>query len=229
MLEATGQQASILFVSDHGDMLGERGLWFKMSFFDGAARVPLMIAAPNMAPCSVTAPVSTIDVCPTLYDLAGISMAEVMPWTRGDSLVPMAAGRARGQPVAMEYAAEASYAPIVSLCSGWWKYTRCALDPEQLFDLETDPHELTNLASHPQHKKVLHGLRDQSHALWDLDRFDVEVRESQARRWVVYEALREGGYYPWDYQPLQKASVRYMRNHMDLNTLKAQKQVPKAP
>ena len=73
VLEATGQQATILFVSDHGDMLGERGLWFKMSFFDGAARVPLMIAAPNMAPCSVTAPVSTIDVCSTLCDLAGSS------------------------------------------------------------------------------------------------------------------------------------------------------------
>ena len=43
------------------------------------------------------------------------------------------------------------------------------------------------------------------------------MRASQARRWVVYEALRKGGYYPWDYQPLQKASERYMRNHMDLN------------
>ena len=155
-----------------------------------------MIAAPNMAPCSVTAPVSTIDVCPTLCDLAGISMAEVMPWTRGESLVPMAAGRVRGQPVAMEYAAEASYAPIVSLCSGWWKYTRCALDPEQLFELETDPHELTNLASHPQHKKVLYDLRDQSHALLDLVRSNVELRESQARRWVIYKALREGRVLP---------------------------------
>ena len=138
-------------------------------------------------------------------------------------------GQARGQSLAMECAAEATYAPIVSLCSGWWKYIRCALDPEQLFYLGTNPHELTNLASHLQHKKVLHDLRDQSHALWDLDRFDVEVRESQARRWVVYEALREGGAYPWDYQPLQKASERYMRNHMDLNTLEAQKRVPKAP
>jgi len=45
------------------------------------------------------------------------------------------------------------------------------------------------------------------------------VRQSQARRWVVYEALRNGDYYPWDYQPLQKASERYMRNHMDLNVL----------
>jgi len=227
VLEMTGQEATILFVSDHGDMLGERGLWFKMSFFEGAARVPLMIAAPEMAPGVVTAPVSTIDICPTLCNLAGISMAEVMPWTHGESLVPLASGGARRQAVAMEYAAEASYAPLVSLCSGWWKYIRCALDPEQLFNLETDPHELCNLASNPQYAKILQNLRDQSHALWDLDRFDAEIRESQARRWVIYEALREGGYYPWDYQPLQTASERYMRNHMDLNALEAKKRVPK--
>ena len=85
------------------------------------------------------------------------------------------------------------------------------------------------MASKPEHAKVLQDLRDHSHRLWDLDRFDAEIRESQARRCVVYEALREGGYYPWDYQPLQKASERYMRNHMDLNALEAKKRVPKAP
>jgi choline-sulfatase len=226
VLETTSQEATILFVSDHGDMLGERGLWFKMSFYEGSARVPLMVTSPDLAPGAVTTPVSTIDVCPTLCDLAGVSMAEVMPWTSGESLLPLAAGGTRSKPVAMEYAAEASYAPMVSLCSDRWKYTRCVLDPEQLFDLEADPNELRNLASNPQYGEVLRDLRVQSQALWDLDLFDADVRESQARRRVVYEALRKGGYYPWDYQPLQKASERYMRNHMDLNNLEAQKRVP---
>ena len=43
----------------------------------------------------------------------------------------------------------------------------------------------------------------------------------------VYEALRQGGYYPWDWQPLQKASDRYMRNHMDLNVLEETKRYPR--
>ena len=154
VLETTGQEATILFVCDHGDMLGERGLWFKMSFYEGSARVPLMDASPNHAPGAVTTPVSTIDVCPTLCDLAGVSMAEVMPWASGESLLPLAAGGTRSKPVAMEYAAEASYAPRVSLCSDRWKYTRCVLDPEQLFDLEADPNELRNLASNTQYGEV---------------------------------------------------------------------------
>jgi choline-sulfatase len=226
-LESTGQEAIIMFVSDHGDMLGERGLWFKMSFYEGSSRVPLMIAAPGvMKQELVETPVSTIDVCPTLCDLAGVSMDEVMPWTTGESLVHLGQGGERTTPVAMEYAAEGSYAPLVSLRYGKWKYNRCALDPDQLFDLETDPHELTNLADHPDHQGTVQTLKAKAQARWDLDRFDADVRESQARRWVVYEALRTGGYYPWDYQPLQKASERYMRNHMDLNEVEDRQRFP---
>ncbi|WP_281289569.1 choline-sulfatase [Puniceibacterium confluentis] len=227
VLEMTRQEATILFVSDHGDMLGERGLWYKMSFYEGSARVPLMIAAPQMAPGRVDTPVSNIDVCPTLCDLAGVSMDEVMPWTTGESLVPLGQGGVRVSPVAMEYAAEASYAPMIALRQGRWKYTNCALDPEQLFDLDADPHELTNLAKVPAQAKVLEAFRIMAAERWDLEEFDSDVRESQARRWVVYEALRQGGYYPWDYQPLQKASERYMRNHMDLNDLEGAKRFPR--
>jgi choline-sulfatase len=228
-LEGTRQDQDtiILFVADHGDMLGERGLWFKMSFYEGSARVPLMISAPGMAPGGVTDPVSTIDVCPTLCDLAGADMSEVMPWVEGQSLVPFGQGVKREAPVAMEYAAEASYAPLVCLRDGRWKYTRCALDPEQLFDLDADPQELTNLAEDPAHAETLARLQAAADVRWDLDTFDAQVRERQARRLVVYEALRKGGYYPWDYQPLQKASERYMRNHMDLNVVEENQRFPR--
>ncbi|MCE0503775.1 choline-sulfatase [Roseivivax sp. GX 12232] len=227
VLERTRQEAIVVLVSDHGDMLGERGLWFKMSLFEGSARVPLMVSAPGMTPGQVTAPVSTIDLCPTLCELAGVSMEEVMPWTTGESLVPLGKGGARRSPVAMEYAAEASYSPLVALRAGRWKYTNCALDPEQLFDLEADPHEQENLAEAPEHAEVLEEFRKAAALRWDLETFDAEVRESQARRRVVYEALREGGYYPWDYQPLREASDRYMRNHMDLNVVEENQRFPR--
>jgi choline-sulfatase len=226
-LEATQQEATILFVSDHGDMLGERGLWFKMSFFEGSSRVPLMISSTEMKPGLVTTAVSNIDVTPTLCDLAGVSIEEVAPWVEGESLVHLGQGGERTSPVAMEYAAEASYTPMVSLRYGPWKYNRCALDDDQLFNLEADPHELTNLADVSEHQGTLSQLRAKSEARWDLDVFDGQVRESQARRWVVYEALRNGDYFPWDYQPLQKASERYMRNHMNLDTLEDSQRFPR--
>lgn len=226
-LEATRQEAVVVFVSDHGEMLGRRGLWFKMNFYEGSARVPMMIAAPDLAPRRVDDPVSTIDLTPTLCDLAGVSMAEVMPWTDGESLLPLAKGAARTTPVAMEYAAEGSIAPMVALRQGAWKYTACAVDPEQLFDLANDPEERVNLAADPRAADVLAHFRGLAATRWDLAAYDAEVRQSQARRWVVYEALRNGAYFPWDYQPLRAASERYMRNHMDLNVLEESKRFPR--
>ncbi|WP_300519073.1 choline-sulfatase [Aliiroseovarius sp.] len=226
-LETTRQEAIILFTADHGDMLGERGLWFKMNFYEGSARVPLMMAAPGIDPRLVTDPVSLIDVTPTLADLAGAEMNEIATWVDGESLVPLARGGTRDTPVAMEYAAEASYAPLVHLRYGPWKYTRCSLDPDQLFNIEEDPNELNNLAGDPAHQGTLNSLRAKSEARWDLEAYDAEVRASQARRWVVYDALRSGAYAAWDFQPVQKASERYMRNHMNLDNVEENQRFPR--
>lgn len=224
VLERTRQEAIVVFLSDHGEMLGTRGLWFKMSFFEGAARVPMMIAAPGMAPGLVDTPVSTMDLLPTICELAGISISEIAPWTDGRSLVQGAEGRG---PVALEYAAEGSIAPLVCLRDGDWKYIACDSDPELLFDLRRDPGESVNLAGHPGAVEVIERMRAMAAERWDLPAYDAEVRESQARRQIVYEALRGGAYYPWDYQPLMRASERYMRNHMDLNVLEENQRFPR--
>jgi choline-sulfatase len=227
VLAATRQEAVVVFLSDHGDMLGERGLWYKMNFFEGAARVPLMIAAPGLPPGRIAAPVSTMDVVPTLAAIAGIDLGAVMPWTDGVDLGPVARGGARPGSVAMEYAAEATIAPMVALRRGRWKYIACPADPELLFDLEADPQEMHDLAADPAAQEVLAAFRAEAAARWDMAAFDRAVRESQARRIAVYAALRNGAYFPWDFQPLQKASERYMRNHMDLNVLETAQRYPR--
>ena len=170
---------------------------------------------------------STIDVVPTLGALAGLDLSAIQPWTDGENLVPLARGTPRDTPVALEYAAEGSIAPMVCLRQGPWKYIRCDADPEMLFHLGRDPAERVNLAADPAHRATLDGFRAMADARWNLAAYDAEVRQSQARRWVVYDALRNGAYYPWDYQPLRAASERYMRNHMDLNVLEESKRFPR--
>ena len=217
----------ILFCSDHGDMLGERGLWFKMSFFEGSARVPLMIAGKGVPAGLIEAPVSNLDVTPTLCDLAGIDIGAIAPWTDGQSLLPLTAGESRTAPVLIEYAAEGSSAPLVAIRDGKYKFIHCELDAPLLVDLQADPLERNNLAADPAHAALVAAFMDKVRARWDMVAFDAAVRESQARRWVVYPALRNGAYYPWDFQPLQKASERYMRNHMNLDNLEESKRYPR--
>ncbi|TPL01832.1 MULTISPECIES: choline-sulfatase [unclassified Mesorhizobium] len=217
----------VMFCSDHGDMLGERGLWFKMCFYEGAARVPLMMAGKGIKAGLIEAPVSNLDVTPTLCDLAGIDMSGIAPWTDGQSLLPLAGGEQRSAPVLMEYAAEGSYAPMVAIREGKYKFVHCELDPPQLFDLDADPRELDNLAADPAQADLVSTFMEKVRGRWDMASFDAAVRESQARRWVVYPALRNGAYYPWEFQPLQKASERYMRNHMNLDNLEESKRYPR--
>ncbi|WP_312796038.1 choline-sulfatase [Tianweitania sp.] len=229
VLERTrmAENTLILFCSDHGDMLGERGLWFKMNFYEGSARVPFMIAGKGVAPGLIEAPVSNLDILPTLADLAGLDLSGIAEWTDGQSVLPLTRGESRSEPVLMEYAAEGSYAPMVAIRDGRLKFVHCEIDPPQLFDLQSDPQELTNVAADPAYAVEVERFMSFVRSRWDMARFDADVRASQARRWVIYPALRNGAYYPWEYQPLQKASERYMRNHMDLNVLEESKRFPR--
>lgn len=144
-----------------------------------------------------------------------------------DGGVSLAAGAEGRGPAAMEYAADACVAPMAALRDGRWKYTACPADPEQLFDLEDAPQELRDRAGDPAHAGTLARLRALAAERWDLARYDAEVRASQAQRLVVCDALRQGGYCPWDVQPLRDASERFMRNHMDLNIVEERQRFPR--
>lgn len=220
----------IVFLSDHGDMLGERGLWFKMSGFEGSMRVPLMLHAPErFAARDVATPVSILDLLPTFLDLASIDAGEFEEALDGASLAPILEGEdpEPDRRVTAEYAAEGAIAPLVMLRHGRFKLVHCKADPPQLFDLETDPGEQKNLAADPSYGNQLSTLINEMNMRWDLDRFDEEVRSSQRNRHLVYAALRSGKYQPWDHEPVRNSANRYMRNHMDLNVVEANARFPR--
>ena len=227
-LDATGlDDTVVMFLGDHGEMLGERGLWYKMSFFEGACRVPLVVSAPGrFAPGRVATSVSLVDVLPTLVELAGGDVARLASPIDGRSLVPHLAGSGGHDEVVGEYLAEGAVAPLVMLRRGRWKFVHCPADPDQLYDLEADPEERHDLADDAVWGDVLAGFRAEVAQRWDLPALDRAVRDSQSRRRLVDAALMTGAASPWDYQPFRDAAKLYMRNTMDLDDLEAMARFP---
>ena len=231
VLRATGLEDDtvVIVTSDHGEMLGERGFWYKMSFFEGAARVPLVVSAPSLfAPKRVGASVSLIDLLPTLVELGqdggpGVYASEI----EGRSLLPHLSGSGGHDEVIGEYLAEGAIAPIVMIRRGPWKFVHSPADPDQLYDLAADPYEQHNVAPAPEGQEIAERFRDEVAARWDLPALDKAVRESQRRRHAVVSALSQGTPAPWDYQPHYDASRVYIRNHMDLDDLEARARYPR--
>ncbi len=219
----------VIVTSDHGDMLGERGLWYKMSFFEGSARVPLVVSAPGrFAPARVAAPVSTMDLLPTLVGLANDGdLSAVVGDLDGQDLLPLMDGTTdRREVVTAEYLAEGAAAPIVMVRRDRLKLIHSPADPDQLFDVVADPLERTNLAGDPEHADDLAALRAEVEARWDLSEIEARVRESQRRRLAVVRAMGVGAQTVWDYAPPYDASRRYIRNHMDLGDLETVARYP---
>jgi choline-sulfatase len=234
-LAATGldENTIILFTSDHGDMLGERGLWYKMTFFEWSARVPLLIHAPHrFAPRRVAEPVSLVDLLPTLLDLAGLDVASTLAAPiAGQRLTPLLHGDPLDQPhvVLSEYLAEGVAAPAVMIRRGSHKYIYAAPDTELLYTMPNDPDELNNLALQPDGVALREQFRAELQQYWNLTELRSAVIASQRRRRLIDQALRCGRYTPWDHQPFQDAAQRYMRNHLDLNELERRARFPAPP
>jgi len=220
-------QTIVLVLADHGEMLGERGLWYKMSFFEPACRIPLLVHAPRQfTPGTVAQSVSLIDLLPTLLELAGDGKPpQYATELDGRSLLPHL-GRSGGHDEVLgEYLAEGAIAPIVMIRRGRDKFIHCAADPDQLYDLCEDPDELRNLAvdrgaADPFRKEVLR--------IWALESLHAQVIASQRRRLLVAAALRSGRQSAWDYQPQFDASQQYVRNDKTLDELEAAARFPRS-
>jgi choline-sulfatase len=217
----------VLLLADHGDMLGERGLWYKMSFFEPACRIPLIVHAPRrFAARRVAHCASLLDILPTLSELAGAKAENAAAPLGGHSLVPQLAGNAGRDEVIGEYLAEGAIAPLVMIRRGRYKFVHSPVDPDQLYDLHEDPDELHNLAPVPDHASRIEEFRTETARRWDLPALHAAVLASQRRRHLVYEALRMGRYTPWDFQPQRDASRLYVRNDQDLGDLEAMARFP---
>lgn len=217
----------IVFSGDHGDMLGERGLWYKMHWFEMAARVPLLVHAPGrFAARRVSQAVSTADLLPTLVELAGGTVDPRLPLD-GRSLLPHLSGNGGHDEVFGEYMAEGTTSPLMMIRRGPYKFIYSEQDPLLLFDLSNDPLERENLAGSADHQALLADFLAEARARWDIPAIHQATLASQRRRRLVAEALQQGKLKSWDHQPWVDASQQYMRNHIDLDDLERRARFPR--
>ncbi|KAL4953860.1 alkaline-phosphatase-like protein [Aspergillus filifer] len=151
VLEDTGMRDDtiIVFTGDHGDMLGERGLWYKMAWYENSARVPFIVHAPKrFAPKRISQNVSTMDILPTFADLVGAPLIKELPMD-GVSLMPYLTGEdgEKTDTVLGEYMGEGTQSPVVMIRRGPWKFVYSLIDPPMLFNVQNDPLEKVNLVS----------------------------------------------------------------------------------
>jgi choline-sulfatase len=178
LLEALGDDAVVVFTSDHGDMLGERGLWYKMAPFEPSIRVPLIVHAPRrFAARRVPQPVSLLDLAPTLVELGSGAM-------RGVSLL----GEPGERDVPLEYLAEGVRSPQVVLVRSDRKLVRTLGEPDLVYDAVDELVEDGDGS-----------LAAAADRRWNLEALDADVRESQRRRRLVAAALATGRITKWDH------------------------------
>jgi choline-sulfatase len=108
-----------------------------------------------------------------------------------------------------------------------YKFIHSPADPDQLYDLETDPGERDNLASRPDQAERVDDFRREIARRWSLPALDAQVRASQRRRRVVDEALTKGETRSWDFQPHRDAAKQYVRNTIALDDLEAMARFPR--
>ena len=147
---------TVIYSSDHGENLGNKGLWGKSVLYEDSTAVPLIIAGPDVSAGErVSAPVSLVDVYPTIIECAGEVSDPGDEARPGTSLLSIAAGDVPERTVLSEYHASGSITGEFMVRVGRWKCMYYVGYDPQLFDMEADPYETQDLASDPTHAETL--------------------------------------------------------------------------
>ncbi len=150
-----GEDTTVIYTSDHGDNVGARGLWGKSNLYQESVSVPLIMAGPKVAPGTCDTPVSLLDISATIPAAFGVPFD-----CDGQSLHTIATEPTnRDREVLSEYHAVGAVSGGFMLRKGRWKLNEYVGFPPELFDLDEDPEELTDLAANPNYATALAEMR----------------------------------------------------------------------
>jgi len=182
-LDALGLADSthVVYTSDHGDNVGARGLWGKSTLYQESVGIPMILAGPDVSPSVCDTSVDLLDLYPTILQAVGVDPTPHMGTRQGLSLFDIAR-----QPVdddraiLSEYHAAGSNTAGFMLRKGPWKYHHYVRFQPELFNLESDPGELHDLAGEPAYAAVLAGMKAALYAICNPEDVDGQAKADQA-------------------------------------------------
>ncbi len=176
------ENTRVIFASDHGDNLGARGLWGKSTMYEESAAVPLIVAGPDVPSGKVSrTPVSLVDLYPAVLDCVGLEMTDEEKDLPGESLFEIADGPDEpDRTVFSEFHALGAKTGLFMIRRGNFKYIHYVDHAPELFDLEADPEELSDLAADPAHQNLLRELEAALREVVDPDEVDRRAKADQA-------------------------------------------------
>ncbi len=205
----------IVFTSDHGDMMGERNMWFKRTFWEPSVKVPMLFHQPSkLAPSRVNSPVTLADLCPTLSEIGGAKQM-VDRWGSSDSesfasLLTKDDGSWRGSAI-IQYFGPGIEAPWFAIREKNLKYIYIHEWGGILIDLDKDPYETENIADNPAYADIVTSMHESLVGDIDLHALTAVVKENKKQRCFLHECLDGSPGYAWDHQPRFDGSKQYVR------------------
>jgi choline-sulfatase len=172
----------IIYTSDHGEMAGAHGMWWKCSMYEESVAVPWIISWPVELPQNerVRETVTLVDLLPTIADLVGAQLPSGLP---GQSVLRLIGGAAEERVGFSEYHAHGTTGAMYMIRKGALKYIHHqGYESHVLYDLPNDPGEFNNLAGAPEMASLLDDLHTELLAVVDPEKTDAVAKADQAKR-----------------------------------------------
>jgi choline-sulfatase len=177
------ESTTVIYSSDHGDNLGERGLWNKCTLYRESTAVPMIVRGPGVpAGQEVRSNVSLVDLFPTILHATGVELSKADSDLPGQSLIDSATQPYNpGRLAFAEYHAVGSESAGYMLADSRYTYHYYVGHAPELFDLEADPDEANDLAGNPAYAEVLKQFRERLNELLDPEDVDRQAKADQQR------------------------------------------------
>lgn len=205
----------IIFASDHGEMLGERGMWYKMTMYEWSVRVPLIVCGPGLSAGRRDQVVSLADLAPSFVEIGGGDPDDIPVPLAGKSLWKITTeGQDASWPntAISDYSAGAAPGPIRMVRKDKWKFVDVFGYKPLLFDMDADKDELTNLADDTAHAKTLEMLRKVARDGHSPADYKERIEQSQRERIFLRALSDKSGDDPnWAYVAQDGDGDRFVR------------------